>query len=78
MKFSKRLTLPKERGKYGYTEKQLQMICRREGIKMPDFWKTFGDGHTCAVDDNGDSNFYATDVLGAFRRLGINFCYKGD
>jgi hypothetical protein len=60
--------LPKPYGKYGYTERQINNICRKLCIEIETFWKAFGR-NTVTFDSMGRCNFYPCDVQTALFKL---------
>ena len=53
--------MPKPSGKYGYTGRQIDNICRKLSIDIATFWNAFGV-NTVAVDNKGDRNYYRCDI----------------
>lgn len=60
--------LPKCKGKYGYTTKQIREICKELKIDENLFWESFGI-NTCAM-WRGMANYYRCDVEKALYNLG--------
>lgn len=65
------MELPKPEGKYGYTSKQIDLICKERGIKRKKFNDAFGV-NTAAIDSNtGKVNYYTCDIERALYILGF-------
>jgi hypothetical protein len=61
--------LPKPKGEFGYTAKELKQICKERGISFKKFDLNFGI-NTVAVDKNGEINYYPIDVENTLYALG--------
>ena len=61
--------LPKPKGEYGYTYKQIQSICKSLKIDENLWWETFGV-NTCSLDSKGLTNYFIEDIERTLRILG--------
>jgi hypothetical protein len=64
------MSLPKSKSRLGYSEKEIQAICKARKISMSKFWKAFGV-NTVSV-ENGESRYYRCDVERALYELNCN------
>ena len=60
--------LPKCKGKYGYTQKEVHDICHKLKIDTRKFWVAFGI-NTCAL-VKGESQYYPVDIERTLYKLG--------
>jgi hypothetical protein len=64
------MSLPKPSGTYGYTDQDIAEICSIYDITEEQFGVAFGCGNTCAIDEQGRTNYYVCDVERALYNLG--------
>lgn len=63
------MSLPKSKHRSGYTEKEIEAICKEKGIDIQKFWVAFGV-NTCMIDeDNNEVIHYHCDVEKALWQL---------
>lgn len=54
---------------YGFTNKEILSLLRELKIHHKTFWKKFGDGNTCALDESGETLYYLCDVFKAIQLI---------
>ena len=65
-RFTVQLKIPPSKHKLGYTNKEILDIIRPLKIHHKRFWKKFGIGNTCSMDEKtGEFLFYKCDILTA-------------
>lgn len=62
------MKLPPPKSEMGYSDAEVRSICRARRIPVKTFWKAFGAGNTCAIENN-EFRFYECDVERALWKL---------
>jgi len=54
------MSLPKPKSKYGYSQKEVEIICQERNIKIKDFWRAFGV--KTVIVEEGENRYFICDI----------------